>query len=640
MQKITLGRYRIERELGRGSMGRVLLAHDPEIDRQVALKTINVFSSLPEEEREEARKRFLREVRSAGKLLHPGIVTIFDVGEEGGVPYLAMEYVDGRTLDAFCREGKLLPVEVAVELVARVAGALDYAHRSGIVHRDIKPANLVRVKDGSVKIMDFGLAKGPLTSLTQDGALLGTPSYMSPEQVRGESVEGKSDLFSLGVVLYELLTGVKPFSGDSISSVLFRIVNEEPRDATALKQSLPKAILLFLKKALAKNPEDRYPTGEAFAEALRGAGRVLRQAGPHVPASPVSSPVSRPVAVPARKQEPAPVARSSRMPFFLGIAVLAALVAGGGFYFREPFLDALSFLIPQPVDAPPFETRVRTDPPGLLVLLNGEPLEGDLVRFPVEGPHGVLTTTQRCRRVEHSLSPEDAGMEVVLVPDPVQVEVDVDPGVQGAVIRLNGAKVGKAPARIQLDLCRENELEVLAEGYYPATRILPAGAGPLMARTALATISMETIPMGRLLLPEQPMPVRFYVDGKSASPTTGGMELQAGEHRVRVVSKKFWVDIETRVNVPPGGSATPDLDLPDLTVLAVQAFPPNCKVSLRRPGGSWVYLDTTPVRRRIAAGTYEVRIEFIPTGEVRERTVHLNTDNPSPIRFSFARSQR
>ena len=214
MQPEQLGRYRIVKELGRGAMGRVFLAHDPEIDRSVAVKTIQIFSALPEHERAEARERFLREARSAGKLMHPGIVTLFDVGETEGLLYLAMEYVEGTTLDHFCVAENLLPVRSVVELVAGAADALDYAHHAGIVHRDIKPANLMRSGEQSVKIMDFGLALPAAGSLTQESVLRGTPSYMSPEQIRGATLDGRSDLFSLGVVLYELLTGERPFAGD------------------------------------------------------------------------------------------------------------------------------------------------------------------------------------------------------------------------------------------------------------------------------------------------------------------------------------------------------------------------------------------------------------------------------------------
>jgi protein kinase-like protein len=192
MQPRTLGRYEILGELGRGAMGRVLLAYDPQIDRKVAIKVVQGLVPLDDA----ARARFLGEARSAGRLLHPGIVTLFDAGETERTPYLAMEYVQGDSLDRFCAPDALLPVPVVVELVARAAEALGYAHRSGVVHRDIKPANLMRVDDSIVKIMDFGLAGGAEAGLGSEGGLLGSPSYLAPEQIRGGAVDGRGDLFS------------------------------------------------------------------------------------------------------------------------------------------------------------------------------------------------------------------------------------------------------------------------------------------------------------------------------------------------------------------------------------------------------------------------------------------------------------
>jgi hypothetical protein len=636
----TLGRYRIIKELGRGSMGRVLLAHDPQIDRQVAVKTVHIFSALPELEQKSARERFLIEVRAAGKLLHPGIVAIFDVGEEDGVPYLAMEYVEGQTLDAFCRPDTLLPPETAVELVASAAEALDYAHRADIVHRDIKPANILRVGEETMKIMDFGLAKGPHAHLTQEGDLLGTPSYMSPEQIRGETVDARSDLFSLAVVLYEMLTGVKPFKGETVSSVLFRIVNEHPRPASSAGRFVPAELSKFLEKALDKRPVGRFQSGAEFAAALREAGRAAAGAPRTAGADPPSPAVAKPVPV---EKLPPPVVRRrrrSKMPYVIAAAMILVAVAVGVTRYREPLMELIGPWMPEPPAPAWLEAGVRTEPPGLPVLMDGEPLEAGVVRFPSAGPRGVLSATLDCRTAEHALALEDAGGEIVLVTDPVEVEVDVDPGVPGASVSLNGADAGEAPARVALDLCRENSIEVAADGYYPTSLVLPEGATPLEARTALGTITLEAIPIGRLMLPAPRTPVRFFVDGEAAESPPEGIELTAGEHVVRAVSKKYWIDVTTRVEVPANGDVTPEFRIPALAWLTVQAFPANCKVFLRRPRGRWVYLDTIPVRRKIAAGKYEVRVEFVPTGETRDRAVDLKAGAEEPIRFSFARPRQ
>ncbi len=253
-------------------MGRVFLAHDPQIDRAVAVKTVQIFSAIPRGDRAEAREAFLREARAAGRLIHPGIVTLFDVGETDGLMYLAMEYVEGPTLDSYAARDRLLPVGDVVEMVAGVAEALDYAHRTGIVHRDIKPANLIHVGGSKVKVMDFGLARPTEAQLTHDGVLLGTPSYMSPEQILSQSIDGRSDLFSLAVVLFELLTGGRPFPGDSVSSIIYRIVNEEPLSARESNDRVSVELESFLQRALSKEPKARFATGKEFAAQLSRAG--------------------------------------------------------------------------------------------------------------------------------------------------------------------------------------------------------------------------------------------------------------------------------------------------------------------------------------------------------------------------------
>ncbi len=275
----AIGRFEIEGVLGRGAMGVVYLARDPVIGRKVALKTL----VLPEgaEEAEEFRIRFLREAQAAGILNHPGIVTVYDAGvdETTGLSYIAMEFVEGKSLRDLMRQGYPFSYSDVARIGAALAVALDYAHAKGVVHRDIKPANILLTEQGAVKITDFGVARLATSSLTTTGQFIGTPNYMSPEQVTGSPVDGRSDLFSLGVVLFELLTGKRPFAGETLTEVSYKIVHEPPPVPSQVRPGLPPAFNPIILKLLEKNPENRYARGLEVARALEALRRVLAGTG-------------------------------------------------------------------------------------------------------------------------------------------------------------------------------------------------------------------------------------------------------------------------------------------------------------------------------------------------------------------------
>jgi eukaryotic-like serine/threonine-protein kinase len=263
------GRYEIVAELGRGAMGVVYKARDPQIDRLVAVKTVSLWGQEPEEEKE-FRLRFLNEAQAAGRLHHSGIVSVFDVGEdpENRDPYIVLEYVSGESLSRILSREKKLPPATAVQLAQEIAEALDYAHGQGVIHRDIKPANILVTESGHAKIADFGIAKLNLAHFTLPGRVLGTPAYMSPEQLSGESCDGRSDLFSLGVILYVMCTGLSPFQGSSATTVCFKVANREPVAASALDMTLPPQLDAVISTAIAKNPNERYQSGQEFAADL------------------------------------------------------------------------------------------------------------------------------------------------------------------------------------------------------------------------------------------------------------------------------------------------------------------------------------------------------------------------------------
>lgn len=265
--KPTLGRYEIVKELGRGAMGTVYLGKDPKINREVAIKTLR-YEDVDEEQLAEVKKRFFREAEAAGKLSHPNIVTIYDVGEDYDLAYMAMELLDGSDLAKFCNKDNLLSSTEVMKLISSVAHALDYAHSNGVVHRDIKPANIMILKSGEVKVTDFGIARVMTSSKTQTGVILGTPSYMSPEQIAGQKVDGRSDLFSLGVVFYELLTGEKPFQGESIATLMFNITTASPVSLRELAPEMPERCVEIIEKLLAKDREARYQHGKELVRDL------------------------------------------------------------------------------------------------------------------------------------------------------------------------------------------------------------------------------------------------------------------------------------------------------------------------------------------------------------------------------------
>lgn len=265
-----LGRFIVEREIGRGAMGAIYLGRDPNVDRPVAIKTLALSKEFEGPDLEEARARFFREAQMAGRLEHPDIVAILDSGEQDGLAFIAMEYVDGEDLSKHAQPGTLLPLRDLVPVMARVAEALSYAHTRGVTHRDVKPANImINAQAGVVKIMDFGVARLSDSSRTRTGMVLGTPSFMSPEQLAGQRIDGRSDIYSLGVTLFQLLTGRLPFENKSMALLMRAIANEPAPDVRTLRPEIPESLANVVAIALEKRPEVRYADGRQLAQDLR-----------------------------------------------------------------------------------------------------------------------------------------------------------------------------------------------------------------------------------------------------------------------------------------------------------------------------------------------------------------------------------
>lgn len=366
------GRYEIVAELGRGSMGVVYQGFDPMIGRTVAIKTMLV-EGLPPSEFEEYKQRFQREAQAAGVLTHPNIVTVYDFGEDNGVLFLAMEFLEGKSIQQLVEKHNIMPIETLVPMYEQICSALDHAHQHKIVHRDVKPANIMILESGLVKVTDFGIAKVMSMGMTQAGQILGTPNYMSPEQVKGRQVDGRSDIFSLGVILYELVTGEKPFGGQNITTVIYKIINEDPIPPRQLDATIHPGLSFVISKALAKNPPERYQTCRQLAEDLRNFKNLGSSGAPNEtvvikvpplklqpaerveppppppppplrPSPPVEARTTQKPPVQARRIQPpipAPVFsavqpqqnRSSSVAWAFIVVLMLAGVGGGGFYY-------------------------------------------------------------------------------------------------------------------------------------------------------------------------------------------------------------------------------------------------------------------------------------------------------------------
>lgn len=348
----VIGRYEIVEELGKGAMGSVFKARDPVMGRIVAIKTIHA-SALNGEQSHEYRARFEREARASAVLAHPGIVPIFDVGEHEGAPFLVMEFVEGRTLERAMRKGERFTLDRVCEIGQQIAEALDYAHRQGVIHRDVKPANILltsREVYGSERprITDFGIAKLAQSELTTTGQLLGTPAFMPPEQFTGASIDGRADLFSLGVILYSMATGEQPFGGETVTAVSYKVVHTEPIPPAKLNPAIPAALETVILKCLAKNPTDRYQTGDELAQDLAALRTHPQATLIQTVATAVTDPNATLAAAPSRISHPQanapaaaqrPLAASGKMPSSprkrqtvaaASLLALAAAGAGGG----------------------------------------------------------------------------------------------------------------------------------------------------------------------------------------------------------------------------------------------------------------------------------------------------------------------
>ena len=606
------GRYQIVSELGRGSMGVVYHGFDPVIGRTVAIKTM-LTEGLTSQEFREFKSRFQREAQAAGVLSHPNIVNVFDYGEDNGILYLIMEYLEGKSLEKLIEEQVMLPIETIIPMFDQVCGALDHAHQHDIVHRDIKPANIMILDNGLVKVTDFGIAKMMSMGMTQAGQVLGTPNYMSPEQVKGRQIDGRSDIFSLGIILYDLVTGEMPFGGQNITTVIYKIINENPIPPRELDATIHPGLSYVICKALAKSPDERYQTCRELADDLKNFKSLAGSASPSatlivkVPPLPstdlerAATPpveISRPPAAPTEAVQTTPIEQPSPgqvpaqvMPppityqephtppmvwilLTLGAVVLLGILGGGVLYLHR------------------VNSRVATPQVGqLLVAAN---VSG--AKISVDGRSDPIWVTP------YTISDLSVGSHQVVVSkegyDNYQQVVTIEGGKTNS---FNVSLAAQAP-----ETPPQTPAEEPAVAKVKPPKSVPTGAAPKI---------------GQLLVTANVSGAKIFIDGSSEpnwiTPSTIG--LAAGTHQV-VVSKEGYDDYQQSVTIEGGKPFTVNARLSGARgEIEVVTKPPGVEVLI--DGKS---IGPSPAHTAVFAGSHSIRVTR-PGAAPYEKTVTVES---------------
>lgn len=633
-----LGRFEVLAEIGRGAMGIVYKAKDPMLERIVAIKTINM--GMDRDGAEMYEKRFYQEARAAGGLNHPNIVTVYDIGEQDDVSYIAMEFVHGESLESVLRAGRTLSFKEIGDLVTQLCRALDFAHDHGVIHRDIKPANVLLTPDGRPKIVDFGVAKlsaalgGEETRLTQVGAVIGTPAYMSPEQVTGHEVTARSDQFSLGVVVYEMLAGEVPFQGSGATTVMYKIVHEQPAKLKSFDKRLPGKIDDAVLRALAKNPEDRYERCEELARAVRAA---LQSAPDEIDATADSGAAATVVLEPesAGTVVLEPVAGGATLIATPGEPAPAVARAAEATTRRAPRLRQLVMAI----------AAVVVIAVGGMVLLSPDPntqvlgTSGDVATeapaiSPPSPPPGAASTTGAAEQAEGAST---APAEPLAAAAEASWWLSVNPYPASAAIFVDGQDSGRmSPAEIQLvgrtgDVVR---VELRRDGSTVAAGDIELG--PFMPKEwpvdSLPDVAAPSVGDGlfarRIEIRSRPRGAAILIDGRDTgerTPATLALEGRIGDRfRVTVVDGSRELGNRTLV-LGPNLAAVWDVDepLPAAEASVTAVAPPGSDAESQllritsRPEGATVILDEerlgggTPVEVRLDGGRrHQLRVEL------------------------------
>ncbi len=541
----AIGRYQIIGELGRGAMGVVYRAQDPAIGRLVAIKTIRLADLSDQAERARLQERLFREAQSAGILSHPGIVVVYDVGTDGDITYIAMEFVNGTTLEKMLADPNPPGQQTVLGVLRQTAAALDYAHKKGIVHRDIKPANIMIGVEATVKIADFGIAKIATSSqLTQTGLVMGTPNYMSPEQVQGKVVDGKADQFALAVVAYEMLTGEKPFTGEQLTTVLYKIVSEDPPPVEHLNPTLGFAVSMVLTRAMSKDSSRRYGNCLEFVDALeaalnskKGWQALARGAGQNMPTEVVvgGALAARPQAYAEPEPKPPKTSAGGR-----AMRMIAGLVLGVGLV-ALMFLGVKKWLLTEPAAGEPATAVTAPTPPA-------GPAKPSPAAKRVEAPESahVPPLAETPAQPPHTkpaerAAPALATIQIVTTPPGAQAMFDRDPSL--VCVSPCSLEVAQGPHSLALTLA----------GYRQEYRMLDV-SGPRQLTVAL------TQPTGTVRVESDPPGAEIFIDNQPRpEKTPATFVLPIGSYMLAVV--KDGKRTEQRLQIRDGALVTFNLQL-------------------------------------------------------------------------------
>ncbi len=573
----AIGRYEIKRLLGSGAMGCVYLAEDPRIKRKVAVKVVKMDAMHSDADRQEYMLRFQREAEISGLLNHQGIVAIYDVGESALGPFLAMEFVPGEPLDHIIKSGVPLPIKDKLKIAAGVADALDHAHAAGIVHRDVKPGNVMITEDGRPKLMDFGIAKRGDAHLTQMGTFLGTPSYASPEQIREGTVDGRSDQFSFAVLVFEMLSGTSPFPGNSINTILYRIVNEPPIEVhPPVLGILPGGWQRIFFRALAKKPTDRYPSCGAFVKDLMDATSVIEKderrellgimhMGGDAPIPPIVSRAHDETMV--VRTPTIIVAPRSNSAGLIAASILGLALAGGvGWYVLRGDMPVM----------------VNSDPPKAAVFINDKEVEGKTpVNLPLKAGDKVRIEHKGFEPAVFDFVPGDKPQPKLkaIVSD---ITLRSDPS--GATVTMDEKLLQDiTPVKVTWNHGEVHHLTLQMDGNLRFNRDYAVGEipdeAPLVLKNSEAVSPSDPNAPASLKLTGG-FPVRLRVDGKDMGELTSSSEftLAPGTHKVELSNPSLFFR-ETH-NITPKPGETIPINLPGTARITVETFPGSDKVSV------------------------------------------------------------